>query len=147
LELNGTPVGDDAHTVATSLGYSHFTAMQVRDTRGLDLHLARLDAATRELFGQPLDTDRVCGYVRHALGHTRDASVRVYVFESGGISILVTVREPAEPPDIAQRVRSVRFAQEYWRRQVRAEGSCGGELQTAGAPASTVSVIPRGVPA
>jgi branched-subunit amino acid aminotransferase/4-amino-4-deoxychorismate lyase len=125
LELNGTPVGDDAHTVATSLGYSHFTAMQVRGgrTRGLDLHLARLDAATRELFGQPLDTDRVCGYVRHALGHTRDASVRVYVFESGGISILVTVREPAEPPDIAQRVRSVRFAQEYWRRQVRAEGS------------------------
>lgn len=137
MELNGRPVGGDTLAVATGLGYSHFTAMQVRDgrTRGLVLHLARLDAANRELFGQPLDAARVCGYIRHALGHTRDASVRVYVFESDGISIVVTVRDPAEPPDTAQRVRAVRyqrpvahlkhsggFAQEYWRRQVRAEG-------------------------
>jgi branched-subunit amino acid aminotransferase/4-amino-4-deoxychorismate lyase len=141
LELNGTPVGNDTLTVATGLGYSHFTAMQVRDgrTRGLDLHLARLDAANRELFGRPIDTARVCGYIRHALGdHTRDASVRVYVFQpdpAADVSIVVTVRDPADPPDTAQRVRAVRyqrpvahlkhsggFAQEYWRRQVRAEG-------------------------
>ncbi len=137
MELNGTPVSHDTRTVATGLGYSHFTAMQVRDgrTRGLDLHLARLDAATRELFGQSLDPDRVCGYIRHALGHTRDASVRVYVFESDGISIVVTVRDPADPPDTAHRVRAVpyqrpvahlkhsgSFAQEFWRRQVHAEG-------------------------
>jgi branched-subunit amino acid aminotransferase/4-amino-4-deoxychorismate lyase len=137
MELNGTPISDDTRTVATGLGYGHFTAMQVRDgrTRGLDLHLARLDTATRELFGQPLDTDRVRAYIRRALGHTRDASVRVYVFESDGISIVVTVRDPADPPDTTQRVRAVpyqrpvahlkhtgSFAQEYWRRRVRAEG-------------------------
>ena len=47
--------------------YGHFTAMQVRAgaTRGLPLHLARLDAANRELFGVPLagrPTHR-CGYM------------------------------------------------------------------------------------
>jgi branched-subunit amino acid aminotransferase/4-amino-4-deoxychorismate lyase len=138
MEVNGSPVDGDTFTVATALGYSHFTAMQVRDgrTRGLDLHLARLDAATRELFDQPLDGEQVRGYIRHALGgHTRDASVRVYVFESDEVSIAVTVRPPAAPPDGAQRIRTVRyqrpvahlkhsggFAQEYWRRRVHAEG-------------------------
>ncbi len=39
--------------------YGHFTAMQIRGrkVRGLALHLARLDAANRELFGVGLDGD------------------------------------------------------------------------------------------
>jgi hypothetical protein len=47
----------------------HFTAMQVRgwETLGLDFHLTRLDAATRELFGTGLDGDRVQDFIRHAL--------------------------------------------------------------------------------
>ena len=81
--------------------YGHFTAMQIRgrSVRGLALHLSRLDAANRELFGAGLDADLVCDRIRHALGDDMsDASVRVYVGEndSGDVSIMVTVRGPIE---------------------------------------------------
>src|SRR5258708_27138738 len=78
--------------------YGHFTAMQVRNrrVRGLELHLARLAAANRELFGAELDGVTVRDHIRHALGEdTRDASVRVYVHELGDWpSVVVTVRPP-----------------------------------------------------
>jgi branched-subunit amino acid aminotransferase/4-amino-4-deoxychorismate lyase len=81
--------------------YGHFTAMQIRgrSVRGLVLHLARLDAANRELFGTELDGDLVRDRIRHALGDDMaDASVRVYVAEIGGddVSVLVTVRGPID---------------------------------------------------
>jgi branched-subunit amino acid aminotransferase/4-amino-4-deoxychorismate lyase len=91
--------------------YGHFTAMQVRDrrTRGLDLHLARLDAANRELFAAPLDGDHVRSLIRHALAgaDTADASVRVIVRER---HVFVTVREPfTMPADATQRLKSVPY--------------------------------------
>lgn len=109
LEINGRAVTGLELFPALS-GYGHFTAMQVRGgrVRGLDFHLARLDAATRELFGVGLSSERVLDHLRHALSDgTRDASVRINVFSpedsaeppAGGepeISILVTVRPPYE---------------------------------------------------
>ncbi|MEU6961881.1 hypothetical protein [Streptomyces chrestomyceticus] len=61
----GTPL-----LFALMSGYGHFTATQVRDgrMRGPGFHLARLDAATRELFGERLDGDLVRERGRHALG-------------------------------------------------------------------------------
>ena len=81
--------------------YGHFTAMQIRGrkVRGLALHLARLDAANRELFGVGLDGDAVRAHIRHALGEDMaDASVRVYVGQPqpDGVSVMVTVRGPIE---------------------------------------------------
>jgi branched-subunit amino acid aminotransferase/4-amino-4-deoxychorismate lyase len=80
--------------------YGHFTAMQIRDrkVRGLDLHLARLDAANREVFDAGIDGDAVRGHIRHALDDVADASVRVYVGEGepDGVSIMVTVRGPID---------------------------------------------------
>jgi len=80
--------------------YGHFTAMQIRDrkVRGLDLHLARLDAANREVFGSGLDGGVVRDHIRHALEALPDASVRVYVGtgDPDGASIMVTVRGPIE---------------------------------------------------
>jgi len=96
---------------STVSAHGHFTAMQVRRgrTRGLDLHLTRLEAANDELFGASLDRDSVCALIRHALGGVEDASVRVYVFESDERPVTtVTVREPggvATP----QRIQSVRY--------------------------------------
>ena len=51
-------------------GYAHFTAMQVRGgkVRGLDLHLARLRAASLALFGEALPDDRVQACLRAAVG-------------------------------------------------------------------------------
>ena len=110
IEIDGRDA-DAAALWSTVSGYGHFTAMQVRNrrTRGLTLHLARLEAANRELFDAGLDRERVRGLIRHALRGVEDASVRVYVFESDGEpATMVTVRPPggvASP----QRLQSVRF--------------------------------------
>jgi branched-subunit amino acid aminotransferase/4-amino-4-deoxychorismate lyase len=83
-----------------AFSYGHFTAMQVRGrkVRGLDLHLTRLDAANRELFGAGLAGDVVRDHVRHALDDMADASVRVYVSGNGldEASIMVTIRGPID---------------------------------------------------
>ena len=82
-------------------GYGHFTAMQVRNgrVRGLDLHLARLTAGNRELFDAALDAAAVRDNIRHALGDTGDASVRVYVCElEDRPSVIVTTRPPGGMP-------------------------------------------------
>jgi branched-subunit amino acid aminotransferase/4-amino-4-deoxychorismate lyase len=85
--------------------------MQVRGrkTRGLDLHLARLTASTREAFDADLDAERLRSLIRHALGDTADASVRVYIHRANdGPVIVVTVRPPAEMAS-PQRLRSVAY--------------------------------------
>ena len=94
--------------------YGHFTAMQVRQarTRGLALHLARLDGATRELFGHGLDGDQVRAHIRHALGDTSDASVRVIVYwpaAGPAPAIMVTVRPPAHLSADPQRLLPVPY--------------------------------------
>jgi branched-subunit amino acid aminotransferase/4-amino-4-deoxychorismate lyase len=99
MEIDGQRATAGQLGAAALAHYGHFTAMQVRDrrVRGLELHLARLDAANRELFGAGLDAREVRAHVRHALGGaTRDASVRISVYETtGGTSMMVTVRPPA----------------------------------------------------
>ena len=62
IEINGHGATADQLGFPALVNYGHFTAMQVRNrrVRGLDLHLARLDSATRELFGASLDGS---GYV------------------------------------------------------------------------------------
>jgi branched-subunit amino acid aminotransferase/4-amino-4-deoxychorismate lyase len=96
-------------------GYGHFTAMQVRDrkVRGWDLHLARLEEGTQALFASGVDGEHVRELIRRALGDdTRDASVRVYVFESDADAlpvVMVTVREPASMPSTPQSLQSAPY--------------------------------------
>jgi branched-subunit amino acid aminotransferase/4-amino-4-deoxychorismate lyase len=100
IEIDGRSATVEQLGAAAPAGYGHFTAMQVRNrrVRGLPLHLARLDAANREMFGAGLDGATVLGHIRHALGEqTQDASVRVYVYEApDGPAVMVTVRPPAQ---------------------------------------------------
>ena len=97
VEVNGREPSDEAIALLDHEGWGHFTAMQVRDgaTRGLDLHLARLAAAHREIYGSPLDGDVVRAHIRHALGGRSDASVRVYGYWAG---VILTVRGPHDMP-------------------------------------------------
>jgi branched-subunit amino acid aminotransferase/4-amino-4-deoxychorismate lyase len=110
--VNGLAV--DAGTAWSSASsFGHFTAMQVRNraARGLGLHLRRLEHANQELFGAGLDGEKVRELVRHALGRTDDASVRVYAIEREGdpeAAVVVTVREPGEMQS-PQRLRSVDY--------------------------------------
>jgi branched-subunit amino acid aminotransferase/4-amino-4-deoxychorismate lyase len=111
IEIDGASASEQQLRAAVLSGYGHFTAMQVRDrrVRGLELHMARLDAANRELFGAPLDTAAIAGHIRHALGEeTADASVRVVVREGANApSVMVTVRPPASMPGSPWALRSV----------------------------------------
>jgi branched-subunit amino acid aminotransferase/4-amino-4-deoxychorismate lyase len=95
VEINGEDADDEALALLDHEGWGHFTAMQVRDgrARGLGLHLARLDAAHREIYGKPLDGDLVRTRIRHALGGRPAASVRVCGYWAG---LIVTVRGPQQ---------------------------------------------------
>ncbi|MEV4537949.1 aminotransferase class IV [Asanoa sp. NPDC049518] len=131
IEVNGRPAA--AAELATT--YGHFTAMQVRGVgvQGLANHLERLDAANQELFGEPLDPDRVRDLLRHALAGDADAAVRVVVREPGKVA--VSVAPPTAPMAGPLRLRSVPylrpfahlkhlggFAQAEWARRVRVDG-------------------------
>jgi branched-subunit amino acid aminotransferase/4-amino-4-deoxychorismate lyase len=117
IEVNGGPATAGQLAYPALMNYGHFTAMQVRGgaVRGLALHLARLDQATRELFGTGLDGELVRAYARHALGGgggAADASLRISVFQPDADeqpSIMVVVRPPAEPPSAPQRLTAVRY--------------------------------------
>jgi branched-subunit amino acid aminotransferase/4-amino-4-deoxychorismate lyase len=134
VEIDGRPVGPEAIRMMELSGYWHFTAIQVRGqrARGLDLHLSRLTEGNRELFDAPLDEDEVRRNVRHALGDTQDASVRVIMGNQG---MIVTVRPPTQPPTGLKKLRVVDylrpvahvkhsggFAQTYHREQAARDG-------------------------
>ena len=113
VEIDGQSATVEQLSAAAPAGYGHFTAMQVRNgrVRGLGLHLARLDAANREMFGAGLDTEAVLGYIRNALsGQARDASVRVYVYEApDGPAVMVTVRPPGTMAPDVWRLRTAPY--------------------------------------
>lgn len=75
--------------------------MQVRDgaVHGLDLHFERLDRSAREVFGEELPADRVRADLRAALEHagSGDLSVRVDVFSTTELQLLIRVGPPVEP--------------------------------------------------
>lgn len=118
MELNGAAARVEDLRALVQTNYGHFSAMRVEDggVRGLDLHLARLDAATRELFGSALPHERVRGYLRHALTGARAASVRVNVFartldrehldRAVEPDVLVLVTPPRPAPIAPLRVKS-----------------------------------------
>ena len=110
-EIDGRQPSVEDLLIPALVNYGHITVMQVRDraVRGLDLHLARLDAANQELYGIGLDGDRVRDRIRHALDDVADATVRVTVFrrDTDSVSVMVTVRPSAEAPTVPQALRSV----------------------------------------
>ena len=108
IEVNGREAGQAEVSLLEHEGWGHFTAMQVRGggTRGLDLHLARLEAAHQEVYGRPLGGQEVRNRIRHALGGRPDASVRVYGYWAG---LIVTVRKPQDTPDRPHSMMSVQF--------------------------------------
>lgn len=125
LELNGGPacVDDLRHLAQTH--YGHFSVLRAEDgtVRGLDLHLDRLQAATRELFGSKLDRERLRGYLRHALNGADGAwSIRVTVFARGldrehmdrtvDVDVLVGANPAPDPGAHPLRVKSFVYARE-----------------------------------
>jgi branched-subunit amino acid aminotransferase/4-amino-4-deoxychorismate lyase len=108
VEVNGQKGDEAGLSLLEYEGWGHFSAMQVRGgrTRGLDLHLARLEAAHHELYGRVLGGAEVRARIRHALADQRDASVRVYGYWAG---LIVTVREPHDMPLRPHSMTAVHF--------------------------------------
>ncbi len=108
IGVNGHEADEAAVSLLEHEGWGHFTAMQVRRgrTRGLDLHLSRLEAAHREVYGRALGGEEVRAAIRHALGGRLDASVRVYGYWAG---LIVTVREPQDMPRRPQSMTALHF--------------------------------------
>jgi len=125
VEINGEPANaaDLRHLVQTN--YGHFTVFRVEagGVRGLDLHLDRLQHATRELFGSELDRERVRGYLRHAVaGEARESLVRVNVFARAldrerldqpvEADVLVIVAPASNHAAAPLRVKSFRYSRD-----------------------------------
>ncbi|MFT3906115.1 MAG: aminotransferase class IV [Steroidobacteraceae bacterium] len=122
LEINGAPASAEQLLAATT-NYGHFTSLQVRNgcVAGLDLHLRRLDDATRTLFGQPLDTVQLLDWLRDAVRRAGDrmiaaASVRMLVFPAHfnreqlagqqPVAVLISVAAAREHPQRAIRAQT-----------------------------------------
>jgi branched-subunit amino acid aminotransferase/4-amino-4-deoxychorismate lyase len=123
LELNGR-VPDLAETQRLAgWNYGHFTSMQVRNhaVRGLALHFARLADGNEEFFDWSMGVDeehRLRELIRHALGDTADASVRVSFVpgaaEGAPPDVLVSVADPApDTPRPPLRVQTQRYQRDW----------------------------------
>lgn len=121
-QLNGQPAtADDLRPLAIG-NYGHFTAMQVRGraVQGLSHHIARLQAATRELFDAELSEARIRDALAAAVttGAT-DVSLRLTVFARGfdyrdpmrpvEPDLLVTLSPPTSADKLPIRVKSFDF--------------------------------------
>lgn len=85
--INGQPATLSELIPLAFAGFAHFTAMQVRDReiKGLDLHLARLQKASKEFFGKMLPEEQLISYIRTAIDEgPKDQSLTVTLFSSHG---------------------------------------------------------------
>lgn len=120
-ELNGAPVTLDDLRFPALFNYGHFTSMQVDDrrVRGIDLHLERLQDATRELFAATLDVAAVRAYMRNFVGDERGRlSLRINVFsrrmqvermaDAARPDVLITLGPPRERQIAPMRLKTFR---------------------------------------
>ena len=120
--LNGHPASADDLRALALTNYGHFTSMQVRGgaVQGLDLHLHRLQGATRELFDSDLPAARILDNLRIALdAGGADCSLRLTVFARGFDyrhpaaavlpDLLVSLSPPADPDKPALQLKSYAY--------------------------------------
>ena len=122
VDINGAPATIADLRLLAATNYGHFTSMQVRDgcVRGLDLHLDRLEQATRALFGSELGRAQARAWMHQAIGgDEQPLSLRVNVFARGfdrerpaapvKPDVLVAVGAPATPHSTPLRVKSFTY--------------------------------------
>ncbi|HYC96379.1 aminotransferase class IV [Brevundimonas sp.] len=97
------------------VNYGAYTSFRVEDggVRGLDLHLARLEASALELFGEAVSEARLRDLMRAALGDRDAAFLRVSLFSpdiwprtpgwTGAPKVMTGVFAP--PPPLAESLR------------------------------------------
>lgn len=85
--INGRLATIEQLTPLAFTGFAHFTAMQIRDRKikGLDLHLARLHAASMEFFGKVIPDEQLKLYIKTAIDNgPKDQSLTATIFSRSG---------------------------------------------------------------
>ena len=82
LSVDGAPATPDDLTHVALVNYGAYTSFRVEQggVRGLDLHLARLEAEAIELFGEPVGEARLRELMRAAAAGRADCWLRVSLF-------------------------------------------------------------------
>lgn len=82
LRVDGAPATPDQLAHVALINYGAYTSFRVEQggVRGLDLHLARLEAEAVELFGEPVGTDRLRQLMRASVADGEDCWLRVSLF-------------------------------------------------------------------
>ncbi|MEN9813717.1 MAG: hypothetical protein RL479_2403, partial [Verrucomicrobiota bacterium] len=82
LRIDGAPATLDDLTHVALVNYGAYTSFRVEQggVRGLDLHLARLEAEAVELFGAPPGDSHLRGLMRSAVGGREACWLRVSLF-------------------------------------------------------------------
>lgn len=107
--VDGTPVTEAELTYLALVNYGAYTSFRVEDggVRGLDLHLARLEASAVELFGESPGEMRLRDLMRQAVADQADGWLRVSLFspeirprDAGwhGCPRVMTAVFPSPPP-------------------------------------------------
>ncbi len=113
--IDGRPASVDELGYFATTNYGAYTSFRVEagGIRGLDLHLARIEASGSALFGAPVPEDDLRGFMRTALGDQTDAWLRIGLFSPDIWArtpdvavrprVLTTVSPP--PPPLATTLR------------------------------------------
>ncbi|MGV3578952.1 aminotransferase class IV [Brevundimonas sp.] len=116
LLIDGLPPTEADLRYQALVNYGAYTSFRIEDggVRGLDLHLARLDASATELFGAPVGEDRLRDLIRTAVADRRHAWLRVSLFApdilprspSAEAAPKVQTSISPPPPPLASSVRA-----------------------------------------
>lgn len=124
LLIDGLPPTDDDLRYLALVNYGAYTSFRVEDggVRGLDLHLARLEASAVELFGEPVGEARLRDLIRAALADRREAWLRISLFfpdiwprrpsALARPKVMTVVSPPPPPLATSVRVRVQTYARE-----------------------------------
>lgn len=124
LSVDGTPATHEDLATVALVNYGAYTSFRVEQggVRGLDLHLARLEAEAVELFGEPVGEERLRDLVRQAVAGRDACWLRVSLFSpeigprtpdwTGAPRVMIAASSPPAPLAESLRLQVRTYARE-----------------------------------